>query len=478
MPPMDAQDLRDGAIRRVFDKFDADGSGAVSTEEITKMVKQLKLDWGPAKIKALMMEADPDKSGQIEFEEFKTVLQKQLKAGGDLAGVVSEASSAFGWLNPLSWFGAEQEAEKAPKFKPKASKSAAVPGSPAAVPAPSKSPSKSPSKLKKKASPKSTPKQSAPASPVTPYPLGSKSLVSASRSGRSSPSTRSSPTSPTRRMKKTQGAVRQANLEDALVMREESIQAKAWWKEQQQQFLAEQHEKVLKGHQQAMERQEALERLKQKKREMGTDMRENIKVTLMKESEAKRERIAASHSTVFEARKKKQAAVRSRVEKEREQAVAIGEAAKVARAQRKEETKATVRAQEQAAKEFTASVRYETRPEVRAEGINMFQAQRDAIAREERLKQERDAREIAERQAKYLQMADRVKANVETLRQSSMASRANAFEAKRQAAESVRTQIQAVREVKRQTDDMQRQGRKQLHDEIHQWKTESVTYAV
>ena len=42
-------------------------------------------------------------------------------------------------------------------------------------------------------------------------------------------------------------------------MRTEAMAAKSWYKDQQQDFLVAQHEKVLKGHQQALERAEALE---------------------------------------------------------------------------------------------------------------------------------------------------------------------------------------------------------------------------
>ena len=45
-----------------------------------------------------MREADPDRSGSIEFKEFATTLKRQLRDGGGLADVVTEASSALGWL--------------------------------------------------------------------------------------------------------------------------------------------------------------------------------------------------------------------------------------------------------------------------------------------------------------------------------------------------------------------------------------------
>ena len=73
---------------------------------MTAMVKSLNLNLSPQKVRGLMEEADPDKSGQIEYDEFVTVLKKQLEGGsGELAVIVTEASSQFGWLNPLSWFG-------------------------------------------------------------------------------------------------------------------------------------------------------------------------------------------------------------------------------------------------------------------------------------------------------------------------------------------------------------------------------------
>jgi hypothetical protein len=104
--------LNEAGLRAVFDKFDVDKSGSVDTAEMTKMVKQLKLDLSAAQIKQLMVEADPDKSGSIEYSEFVAVLKRQLEAGGGggLSNVVTEASSAFGWLNPLSWFASDEPA--------------------------------------------------------------------------------------------------------------------------------------------------------------------------------------------------------------------------------------------------------------------------------------------------------------------------------------------------------------------------------
>ena len=91
-------------LRAVFDKFDADGSGSVSCSEMSAMLAQLELQKSDEEVAALVREADPDGSGEIDFDEFVHVLGSQL-AGGGLAEVVTKAGALFGWLNPLSWLG-------------------------------------------------------------------------------------------------------------------------------------------------------------------------------------------------------------------------------------------------------------------------------------------------------------------------------------------------------------------------------------
>ena len=108
--------LSRAALKKAFDAFDTDGSGAIDRQEMTRMVRRLHLDLSAAEIEQLMIDADPDGSGEIDFEEFHTILQKQLTSGAggsSLASVVGEASSTFGWLNPLTWV-ASTEDDSAP----------------------------------------------------------------------------------------------------------------------------------------------------------------------------------------------------------------------------------------------------------------------------------------------------------------------------------------------------------------------------
>ena len=68
-------------------------------------VTAAKISLSEEQLAALLAKADADRTGTIEFDEFVRALAAQLAAGeGDLARVVNEAGSTFGWLNPFSWF--------------------------------------------------------------------------------------------------------------------------------------------------------------------------------------------------------------------------------------------------------------------------------------------------------------------------------------------------------------------------------------
>ena len=129
-PVMSEKELRE-KLRPIFDKFDEDGSGAVSTAEMTKIVKQLKLQMTPQQLAAMMNDADPDGSGEIDFEEFVAVLTVQMEKGGQLASVMSEASSFFGFLNPMNWFASAPAPPPAPAPAPE---QPPIPGTPGMTP--------------------------------------------------------------------------------------------------------------------------------------------------------------------------------------------------------------------------------------------------------------------------------------------------------------------------------------------------------
>ena len=73
----DAEEKLREQLNEIFKKFDADGSGQVDTEEISAMLSSLGMLVQPSIVKQMMTEADTDKSGEIDFEEFFTVMKKK-----------------------------------------------------------------------------------------------------------------------------------------------------------------------------------------------------------------------------------------------------------------------------------------------------------------------------------------------------------------------------------------------------------------
>ena len=476
--------VSDSMLRRVFDSFDADGSGAVSVEEMAAMVKRLNLKLTPAQVKKLVADADPNGSGEIDFKEFTVVLRKQLKEGGGLGDVVTSASGAFGWLNPMSWFGGEEEGQPKPTGGATATSTSAK--GPASSSRPAAARPASPAKVVKK-------KQTSPTALTSSKGPSAAAQLSkrAASAGASKPAakppaaepttplnivprTGSSTRSPVHRMKKTQADVVEANLNQAATMRAEAEAAKNWFEQQQREFLEGQHEKVLRGHEQAVVKAEALELLKRKKRNMGTTMRAHLERKWSEEKQRKKDFVERSHSVVFEARKKKQVAVRARKLAEQEHAIQIGEAAKILRAERKEQAKATVREQEIAAREYTARIRYETRPEVREESHDLFQQQRNAAAEAARKKLDKERRDVMKQREKYLDSASQVKSHVAALHRSTQRSRDNLAETRRQEAQQLRQALEAERQRKAKLEEARKQEKKSMHDEIKTWKDDSV----
>lgn len=52
------QPIGGAAAKRIFDRFDEDKSGAVSTEEMGRMLRSLKMDPSPEELAKLMKDAD------------------------------------------------------------------------------------------------------------------------------------------------------------------------------------------------------------------------------------------------------------------------------------------------------------------------------------------------------------------------------------------------------------------------------------
>ena len=285
-------------LRAVFDKFDTDGSGAVSSAEMTAMVEALNLKLSAADITNLMQQADPDGSGDIEFEEFKLVMKQQLKAGGGgLSSVVTEASNAFGWMNPLSWFGPEYPDTMAPAAAPV--KTTIPTMTPAAKATPAKvAPAKAAS-AKSKGIPKAAKSSTArPGSSLTPkgkskgLPKQAGSLsfrVPSEATGATSRAQSAPAGTPVQRMKVTQAQVRKEYRQQAEEMRAQALEGKQLRYELQESVRQFARERVVIGHQQAVEKAKAMEELKHMKREMGSEMKALIEERMHQARQKKKE---------------------------------------------------------------------------------------------------------------------------------------------------------------------------------------------
>ena len=405
-------------LREVFKHFDADRSGKIDTKEMGRIVKLLKLDSSPDKVRQLMKECDPSGDGQISFKEFESVLSKQIKGGGGggLAAVVNAGTEQLGWFNPLGWFGGAAETS--------------------APPTPAKTP-KTPKTNKTPKSPKSYHKQAGPES--------MRVLEEAEFS-------------PTHRMWVTQGLVQAANRESAAAVKEAEAEGKARKEVMKQRFLERQQQKYQAAKKQEETRKQQQELLVYQKQYAGWEMkvREHEPVPPLlgldsgsscrtaavplpracilclhpaltppsyppsshpphppcsqprftpsiprpqvsqqqrnHDEELKKKEFAATANTrAAENKRVKAKLTKQRHEGAAEQAKANSEAGKRERAERKEIAKATKEEKVERAKEYTSKVKHETRREVREEGKILFQAQRDAVVAAEKEKQKEDA---------------------------------------------------------------------------------------
>ena len=56
--------------REAFDNYDADGSGAIDSAELSQLMKLLGEQPSPEELERVIQEVDDDKNGVIDFTEF------------------------------------------------------------------------------------------------------------------------------------------------------------------------------------------------------------------------------------------------------------------------------------------------------------------------------------------------------------------------------------------------------------------------
>lgn len=68
------EELDSEELAQIFNMFDLDGNGLISPEELKEVMHKLGESLTDAEIVTMIKKADKDFDGQINFEEFKTIL--------------------------------------------------------------------------------------------------------------------------------------------------------------------------------------------------------------------------------------------------------------------------------------------------------------------------------------------------------------------------------------------------------------------
>lgn len=86
----------DATLQAAFSMWDLDGSGSISVGELGKMLRACRLNPTERDVNRMCKKYDADKSGQIDFGEFKKLYQEVLRdADTDPTAVLRESFQAF-----------------------------------------------------------------------------------------------------------------------------------------------------------------------------------------------------------------------------------------------------------------------------------------------------------------------------------------------------------------------------------------------
>ena len=67
-------------FREIFNLVDKDGGGSITGEELGELMDTLGIEASPEEVDAMIREIDADGSGEIDFEEFVTVMSRKVNA--------------------------------------------------------------------------------------------------------------------------------------------------------------------------------------------------------------------------------------------------------------------------------------------------------------------------------------------------------------------------------------------------------------
>ena len=440
-------------LRGVFDQYDTDGSGAVSTDELKDILEATGVVLPPEELEKIIIETDVDNSGEIDFEEFYNGLMacraSGMRIGADgkgpsgLAAIVSQThAKAFKLFNPLTWFAPSDESDATPSARLKDELT----------------------QLKTEVEKLKTENTQLKKNPIAaigagpPTPEGSR--IKASRTVKGSVRSQRSVLS--------EWMVRQNNQQSAAEQRSYENELREMQRQRNEKFRQQQRNRIETFRQEEEEKRISIEAFKALKRETGVEMRSKLRRAYDDVQAEKEKRAAIVSEHTLKTRREKTIEVQERNELKRRTAVAVGLQAQEERRRRREESLKTVRKQEQAAKDFAAQVRYETRPDVRKETRDYFQAMRDGICASEKEKQNLDRKEIESHRQQFLDRAHYWKDDRNTTKEQTQIAREKLYEKRHKLANKLRNQLQEDQERMRQAQADVKREIKDNHDVVIQ----------
>ncbi|KAI9126339.1 hypothetical protein K1719_002760 [Acacia pycnantha] len=85
----------DSEVRAIFDKFDKNGDGKISSDELMEMLQTLGTKTTPEEVNHMMNEMDKDSDGFIDFKEFAEFHCSGAKASADADKELQDAFDLY-----------------------------------------------------------------------------------------------------------------------------------------------------------------------------------------------------------------------------------------------------------------------------------------------------------------------------------------------------------------------------------------------